>query len=79
LEHRFGWIGALVAFAGLTLAILALSLGADGWPIERLWLHLVVSALLILVGVQLVLSWMLMKALEQVAQREAARARNIDA
>lgn len=78
LEHRFGWIGGLAGAAGLILATLALTLGAYGWAIERLWLYLVVSALLLLVGLQLVLSWVLMRALEQVVQREAARSPRSD-
>lgn len=78
LERRFGWIGALAGSTGLVLAILALTLGAYGWAIERLWLYLVVSALLLLVGLQLVLSWVLMRALEQVVEREAARVRPND-
>jgi hypothetical protein len=45
-------------------------LGGYGWPIDRLWLYLVGSALLILVGVQLLVSWILMETLREVAGRE---------
>jgi hypothetical protein len=75
LERHFGWMGALAASAGAGLAAAALILGAYGWPIARLWLYLVGSALLLLVGLQLVVSWILMSALREVSERQL-RAKN---
>lgn len=71
LDRQFGWLGLLSACGGAALssASLALSL-AQGWEIARLWLWLLVSALLVLVGVQLVISWSLMRVLEALSQRE---------
>lgn len=69
LERHFGWVGLLAAAGGGVLALASLVLGHYGWPIDRLWLYLVGSALLILVGVQLVVSWILMQTLEEVAER----------
>jgi hypothetical protein len=62
LERHFGWVGLLASGAGGVLALASLVLGLYGWPIDRLWLYLVGSALLILVGVQLMVSWILMEA-----------------
>ncbi len=73
LERYFGWAGVLAGTAGGVLATGALVLGLYGWPIDRLWLYLVGSALLILVGVQLVVSWILMQTLQEVAERNARR------
>lgn len=73
LERHFGWIGLLSAFAGGVLAVVSLVLGGYGWPIDRLWLYLVGSALLILVGVQLLVSWILMETLREVAGRELVK------
>lgn len=70
LEQHFGWMGFGIGGAGLVLAGVTLALGISGWEIARLWLYLVGSALLILVGVQLVLSWVLMKTLDDLSQRE---------
>jgi len=70
LEHYFGWMGLGSGGAGLVLAGVTLALGINGWEIARLWLYLVGSALLMLVGVQLVLSWVLMKTLDDLSQRE---------
>ena len=70
LERYFGWIGALALFGGLILAGVSLALGANGWEIARLWLYLMGSAMLILVGVQLMIYWILMRVLEELSQRE---------
>jgi hypothetical protein len=37
---------------------------------ERLWLYLLAGILLILVGLQLVLFWVIMRVLEELSQRE---------
>src|SRR6185369_11586093 len=49
LERHFGWMGIVVAALGATIALIALTLGVQGWQIARLWLYLVGSAMLILV------------------------------
>ena len=70
LDRQFGWLGVVAALAGAGLAAIPLTLGLQGWPVERLWLYLVGSALLILVGLQLVISWVLMRTLEEISERE---------
>jgi hypothetical protein len=67
LERHFGWVGLLTAAVGAVLASGSLVLGLLGWPIDRLWLYLVGSALLLLVGIQLIVSWILMQTLQEVA------------
>jgi hypothetical protein len=70
LESRFGLLGSIILFSGLILSIISLSLGISGWEIERLWLYLLGSAMMILTGVQLILYWSLMRVLEDLSQRE---------
>ncbi len=70
LERHFGWIGLLLTLTGGGLGVVGLALGLNGWEIPRLWLWLVGSALFLLVGVQLVLSWLLMRILETLHERE---------
>lgn len=79
LERHFGWAGLLAGGAGTALATASLALGLSGWPIDRLWLYLVGSALLILVGVQLLVSWILMETLADVSARERQRPPRADA
>ncbi len=70
LNHHFGWIGLLGLVAGLVSGAVSLGLGISGWPIERLWLYLLGSAMLILAGVQLMIYWVLLRVLEELGQRE---------
>jgi hypothetical protein len=70
LERHFGWMGVVTATAGAVLAILALALGVNGWEIARLWLYLVASALLVLVGLQLVICRVLVSKLQELAMRD---------
>lgn len=71
LDRHFGWIGVLTGLAGVVLALASLALALSGWDISHLWLWLVVSALLVLVGLQLVVSWIVMRVLEKLSEREA--------
>jgi glycosyltransferase involved in cell wall biosynthesis len=70
LEERFGLLGTLLTLSGLGLAITSLVLGLGGWAIDRIWLYLLGSALLTLVGIQLVIYWVLMRVLASLSQRE---------
>ncbi len=69
LDHYFGWMGLLALVAGLVLGGISTVLGVNGWEIARLWLYLLGSAMFILVGIQLMISWILMRALEELSQR----------
>lgn len=70
LERHFGWLGLSLGAFGLTLAGGSLALGIHGWDVARLWLYLVGSALFILVGLQLVIAWAVMRTLDELSQRE---------
>ena len=41
-----------------------------GWEIARLWLYLTGSAMFLLVGIQLVIYWILLRVLDELSQRE---------
>jgi glycosyltransferase involved in cell wall biosynthesis len=69
LDHYFGWIGLGAVLAGLLLGGASTILGVNGWEISRLWLYLLGSAMFILVGVQLIIYWILMRVLEELSQR----------
>ena len=70
LERHFGWLGLLVMLAGLIAGGISLGFGFAGWPVSRLWLYLLGSAMLMLVGLQLMISWVVMRVLEGLQQRE---------
>jgi len=70
LDQQFGWMGILSLLVGLTIGVGSLALGIGGWTIERLWFYMLSSALIFLVGVQLVIYWLLLRVLDELNQRE---------
>lgn len=71
LDRHFGWLGVLASVAGLIVAVTSVVLSIWGtWEVTRLWLWLLGSAVLILMGVQLIISWILMRVLETLSTRE---------
>lgn len=70
LDHQFWWLGIISLTAGVIIGSASLVLGLNGWEIARIWLYLLGSALLILVGLQLIIYWILMRVLEEISQRE---------
>jgi hypothetical protein len=70
LESHFGWLGLVGLAGGLVLAAASLVLSVQWGDIARVWLYLLGSAMMMLVGVQLVIYWLLMRVLEQLSQRE---------
>lgn len=70
LDQQFGWMGILAIIIGTAIGIVGLTLGVQGWVIERLWFYLLSSAMIFLVGIQLVIYWLLLRVLEELSQRE---------
>jgi glycosyltransferase involved in cell wall biosynthesis len=71
LEKQFSKIGTLVFISGLVLGIVTIIMGGAGWEITRLWFYLLASAMLILVGVQLLIYWIVILILEELSERES--------
>lgn len=70
LESHFGWLGLVGLVGGLILAVVSLVLNVHWGDVTRVWLYLLGSAMMMLVGVQLMIYWLLMRVLEQLSQRE---------
>jgi len=70
LDQQFGWMGVLSIVISVVISIVSLVLGVNGWDIERLWFYLLSSAMIFLVGLQLVVYWLLLRILEELSQRE---------
>ncbi len=77
LELKFGWIGMAVFLLGTVLAIITLALGINGWDMNRLWLYLLGSAMMVLVGVQLMINWFLVRILGELSKRGDASERDL--
>ncbi len=79
LDRQFGWLGGLSFIVGLVIGLVSLFLGVNGWDFNRLWLYLLGSALFILVGVQLIIYWLLMRVLEDLSQRDIQARQDLEA
>jgi hypothetical protein len=77
LDRHFGWLGGLALVFGLALGAASLALGLNGWEIARLWLYLLGAAMLVLLGMQLVVFWVLLRALEELSQRETLAVKDL--
>ncbi len=71
LDRHFGWLGLAACLAGILLGLASVVLGVNGWPVARLWLYMLASAMGFLVGLELIVSWLVMRILEELSQREA--------
>jgi glycosyltransferase involved in cell wall biosynthesis len=78
LDHHFGWVGILAIFVGFGIAFTSLALGVSGWEITRLWFYLLGSAMLIMVGVQLIISWILLRVLDELSKRDNHAERDLN-
>lgn len=70
LDQHFGWMGIILLLGGLLIGGVGLGLGLNGWEISRLWLYLLTSAMIILIGVQLIIYWVILRVLDELTQRE---------
>jgi glycosyltransferase involved in cell wall biosynthesis len=70
LDRHFWWMGLLGIVAGCVVALISLVLGLQGWPMARLWFWLLIAAMGVLVGLQLLSGWFIMRVLEELSQRE---------
>lgn len=69
IDRHFGWLGIAAILGGVLVGGTSQFLGLAGWDIAHLWFWLLASAGLVLVGVQLVISWVLMRILERLSDR----------
>ncbi len=69
-DRHFWWMGLLSFVGGLILGLVSLGFSFGGWEIARLWLYLMASAMAILIGMQLIIYWILIRVLDEVSQRE---------
>jgi glycosyltransferase involved in cell wall biosynthesis len=70
LDRHFWWMGLLGMFLGALSGFISIVLALNDWPIERLWLYLLAGTMLILVGLQLFIFWVIVRVLEELNQRE---------
>jgi glycosyltransferase involved in cell wall biosynthesis len=69
-DRHFWWMGLLSFFGGFIIGVVSLGFSIGGWETTRLWLYLLASAMAILIGVQLIIYWILIRVLDEISQRE---------
>ena len=79
LERHFWWLGLLAILCGALLGIASFYLAVGDWPIERLWLYLLTGTMLVIIGVQLVIFWIIMRVLDELSRREILVQNDINA
>ncbi len=72
LETHFGWMGLVAMAIGAALGLGAFVLSLQGTPVERLWFYLLGATVITIIGLQLLISWIVMRVLDELAQRENA-------
>ena len=70
LDQHFWWIGTAAVLISIIIGMVSLTLGVQGWTIDRLWFYLLGSAMTFLIGIQLIVYWVLLRILEELSQRE---------
>jgi len=69
-DQHFGWMGLLSFATGWVVCLVSLALNFGRGDSARLWLYLLGSTMMILIGVQLFISWILVRVLDEVSQRD---------
>lgn len=77
LDYSFGWVGMLTAGAGVMVSVAALVMSLQGMGLEELWLWFLLGALLIMVGVQLGVSFVVIRVLDELTRRHASAQRDL--
>lgn len=79
LDRHFGWIGLIGLVLGLALGTISLGLSLQGLILAQLWIYLLGSAMLILMGMQLIVYWVILRVLDELSQREVLTQRDMGA
>jgi glycosyltransferase involved in cell wall biosynthesis len=78
LDYSFGWMGMLSAGAGILISLAAFVMLWQGAALGALWLWFLLSALLIMVGAQLSISYLVIRVLDELTRRPASAQRDLN-
>jgi len=70
LETHFGKLGVLLVSLGVIAAVILFILTLNGGTLQQLWLWMIAGAMAALIGVQLIVSHVIMNVLADLSQRE---------
>lgn len=70
LETHFGTFGTIAVAVGGISGVVLLIAAASGGTLEQMWLWMIASAMMTLIGVQLMVAHVIMNVLDDLSQRE---------
>jgi glycosyltransferase involved in cell wall biosynthesis len=70
LETHFGKLGVILVTVGVVAAVLLLALALSGWTLQQMWLWMIAGGMATLIGLQLIVSRVIMNVLLDLSQRE---------
>jgi sterol desaturase/sphingolipid hydroxylase (fatty acid hydroxylase superfamily) len=70
LETHFGKLGVILVSVGVIAAVVLLVLALSSWTLEQMWLWMIAGAMATLIGLQLIVSRVIMNVLSDLSQRE---------
>ena len=77
LETHFGTLGVIGVCVGVVMAVLILMASITGATLEQMWLWMIASAMATLIGVQLIVSRVIMNVLSDLSQRESRQSEDM--
>ena len=77
LETHFGTLGIVLVSLGVIAAVVLLALALSGWTLEQMWLWMIAGAMATLIGLQLIVSRVIMNVLADLSQRESRQSEDM--
>jgi hypothetical protein len=77
LDYSFGWMGLLAGAIGILIGGGSLVLLGQGSSLNQIWVWLLLSALLFLVGAQLAMAYLVIRVLDELTQRKVSTQRDL--
>ena len=75
IDQHFGWAGLLAVVSGLAIAVISAVVGTGSWDTSRLWLYGLGSAMLVVLGVQLMIYWLVLRVLDELSTQSMPKTR----
>ena len=76
IDQYFGWMGLVAMIIGLAIALISI-IGVNKWDMSRLWLYGLGSATLIILGLQLIIYWIVLRVLNELSEQNVSAAKRV--
>ena len=76
IDQYFGWMGLVAIIIGMAIALISI-IGVNKWDMSRLWLYGLGSATLIILGLQLIIYWIVLRVLNELSEQNVSAAKRV--